>query len=178
MGAPPAAFAVHVFSQCAAMADSTRTPDALPSSAARMTMRERMVAMLAGTWRAPSSELLGLEFVAVEPDFAAVEMAALPAHGNPMGTLAGGILTALADLSMGGAYAEGLAEGESFTTIELKINFLKPVWQGRLRAEGRVVKRGRTVGLVECDVRNAQGQLVARASSTCLTLRGDEAGGR
>jgi uncharacterized protein (TIGR00369 family) len=71
-----------------------------------------------------------------------------------------------------------LAEGESFATLELKINFLKPVWTGRLRAEGRVVKRGRTVGLAECDVRNGEGQLVARASSTCLTLRGGDAEGR
>ena len=71
-----------------------------------------------------------------------------------------------------------LAEGETFTTIELKINFLKPIWTGKLRAEGRVVKRGRTVGLVESDVFDIKGSLVARASSTCMTLRGSEATGR
>lgn len=74
---------------------------------------------------------------------------------------------------MGVAYASTLKEGESFTTLELKINFLKPVWNARLRAEGRVVKRGKTVGLVECDVVDESGSLVARASSTCLTLSGD-----
>jgi uncharacterized protein (TIGR00369 family) len=141
-------------------------------------MRTRLEAMRSGAWRAPSSELLGLEIVALEGEGCVVEMDAGPAHGNPMGTLAGGILTALADLAMGGAYANGLAQGESFTTLEIKINFLKPVWNGRLRAEGRVVKRGRTVGLTECDVKNGDGQLVARASSTCLTLRGAEAEGR
>jgi uncharacterized protein (TIGR00369 family) len=76
------------------------------------------------------------------------------------------------------AYAAGLDKGETFTTIELKINFLRPVWTGKLRALGRVVKAGRTVGLVECDVIDAQDRLVARASSTCLTLRGDQAQGR
>jgi uncharacterized protein (TIGR00369 family) len=79
---------------------------------------------------------------------------------------------------MGIAYASTLAEDESFTTLELKINFLKPVWQTRLTAEGRVVKRGRTIGLTECDITDENGSLVARASSTCMTLRGDEAAGR
>jgi uncharacterized protein (TIGR00369 family) len=79
---------------------------------------------------------------------------------------------------MGIAYASTLAEDESFTTLELKINFLKPVWQARLTAEGRVVKRGRTIGLTECDITDENGSLVARASSTCMTLRGDEAAGR
>ncbi len=63
-----------------------------------------------------------------------------------------------------------LGDGESFTTLELKINFLKPVWKARLLATGRVVKQGRTVGMVECDVTDEKGSLVARATSTCLTL--------
>jgi uncharacterized protein (TIGR00369 family) len=79
---------------------------------------------------------------------------------------------------MGIAYASTLAEDESFTTVELKINFLKPVWQARLTAEGRVVRRGRTIGLTERDITDANGSLVARASSTCMTLGGDEAAGR
>jgi uncharacterized protein (TIGR00369 family) len=77
---------------------------------------------------------------------------------------------------MGFAYAASLKEGESFTTIELKINFLKAVRRARLTAEARIVKGGRTIGYLECDVRDEQGQLVARASSTCLTLR-DSRGG-
>jgi len=79
---------------------------------------------------------------------------------------------------MGIAYASTLVEGETFTTLELKINFLKPVWNARLRAEARIVKRGKTVGMVECDVVDEGGSLVARASSTCLTLSGKMADGR
>ena len=71
-----------------------------------------------------------------------------------------------------------LEEGESFTTLELKINFLKPVWKARLKATGRVVKQGRTIGLIECDVIDEQGSLVARAVSTCMILRGEQATGR
>lgn len=94
-------------------------------------------------------------------------------HANPMGTLHGGVLCDVADAAMGTAYATLLSDGQSFTTLELKINFLRPAWDGTLRAEARVVKAGRTVGLVECDVLDAEGRLVARASSTCMTLHGD-----
>jgi uncharacterized protein (TIGR00369 family) len=79
---------------------------------------------------------------------------------------------------MGIAYAANLEEGESFATLELKINFLKPIWKSRLRAIGRVVKQGRTVGFIECDVTDEKGSLVARATSTCITLRGEQAQGR
>jgi uncharacterized protein (TIGR00369 family) len=62
--------------------------------------------------------------------------------------------------------------------LEVKINYLKPVWTARLRAEGRLVKGGRVIGLVECDITDETGNLVARASSTCMTLRGEQAQGR
>ena len=126
----------------------------------------------------PIATLIGLHPISVEPGVAVFEMQAGPQHANPMGTLHGGVLCDLADAAMGVAHASMLEDGETFTTLELKINFLKPVWSGRLVATGRVVKRGRTVGLVECDVRDDQGHLVARASSTCMTLRGAEAAGR
>jgi uncharacterized protein (TIGR00369 family) len=126
----------------------------------------------------PVARLIGFTIASVEPGNVAVGFEAGPQHANPMGTLHGGILCDVADAAMGLAYASTLEEGESFTTLELKINFLKPVWQGHLRAEGRVVKRGKTVGLVECDVIDEAGGLVARSSSTCMTLRGEQAAGR
>lgn len=126
----------------------------------------------------PIASLIGFTIAAVEPGRAVLEFEATERHTNPMGTLHGGVLCDVADAAMGIAYASLLGEGESFTTLELKINFLKPVWKARLRAEGRVVKAGRTVGLVECDVRDDGEDLVARATSTCLTLRGEQARGR
>jgi uncharacterized protein (TIGR00369 family) len=71
-----------------------------------------------------------------------------------------------------------MTTGESFTTLELKINFLRPVWASTLIAEGTAVRRGRTIGLAECTVIDEHGRLVARASSTCMTLRADAAAGR
>jgi uncharacterized protein (TIGR00369 family) len=124
------------------------------------------------------ARLIGFTLAAVESGRAVVELDAGPRHANPMGTLHGGILCDIADAAMGIAYASGLDEGETFTTLELKINFLKPVRAGRLTATGHVVKAGRTVGLVECDVTDDAQRLVARATSTCMTLRGEQAVGR
>jgi uncharacterized protein (TIGR00369 family) len=95
-----------------------------------------------------------------------------------MGTLHGGILCDLADAAMGVAFASTLREQESFTTLELKVNFLRPVWQGLLTAEAEVVSRGRTVGLVECKITDEKQRLIARASSTCMVLSGDAAKNR
>ena len=126
----------------------------------------------------PVARLIGFRLTSIESGKAVVEMEAGEAHANPMGTLHGGVLCDIADAAMGLAYAAALEEGETFTTLELKINFLKPIWKARLRAVGRVVKRGRSVGMVECDITDEQESLVARATSTCLTLRGEQAQGR
>jgi uncharacterized protein (TIGR00369 family) len=126
----------------------------------------------------PVGKLLGMRLASLQPDHAELELDVDGRFANPMGTLHGGVLCDLADAAMGTAFAAGLAEGESFTTLELKINFLRPVWDGRLRAQAHVVQRARTVGLVECDVRDERERLIARASSTCLTLRAEQASGR
>jgi uncharacterized protein (TIGR00369 family) len=126
----------------------------------------------------PIAKLLGFKLTAIQPGRATVELDADERHANAVGTLHGGVFCDIADAAMGLAYASTLAPGESFTTLELKINFLKPIWRARLRAEGRMVKTGKTIGLVECDVFDDQQSLVARASSTCMTLRGEAARGR
>ena len=126
----------------------------------------------------PVATLVGFTLAAVEPGSAVVEFEATELHANPMGTLHGGIFCDVADAAMGMAWAATLDEGETFTTLELKINFLRPVWTGKLTATGRVVNGGRTVGLVECDVVDDKRRLVARASSTVMTLRNEQTLGR
>ena len=123
----------------------------------------------------PIAQLIGFRLVSAGEGAAVFEMDADERHWNPMGTLHGGVLCDIADAAMGVAYATKLEEGESFTTVELKINYLRPVWRAHLRASARIVKKGRKVGLVECDVTDEKGNLVARARSTCMTLSGDEA---
>ena len=126
----------------------------------------------------PVAELLGIDLVQGGGGKCTMKIEVEERHSNPMGTIHGGIIGDLADAAMGMAYFSTLAEGESFTTLELKINFLRPFWTGTLLAHGRVVHGGRMVGLTECDVVDDSGRLIARASSTCMTLRGDAARGR
>jgi uncharacterized protein (TIGR00369 family) len=143
------------------------------------TLLDRVRAMIAGTSPPPPvADLVGFRIIEAEPGRAVFVLDAGPQHANPMGTLHGGILCDLADAAMGIAYASTLEEGESFTTLELKINFFKPIWTARLTATARLVKRGKTVGMTECDVVDEKGSLVARASSTCMTLSGKMAEGR
>jgi uncharacterized protein (TIGR00369 family) len=126
----------------------------------------------------PIARLIGFEAKEIADGRATVTLAAGPQHANPMGTLHGGILCDIADAAMGIAFASTLAPDESFTTVELKINFFRPVWEAQLRAEGKVVRRGSTIGYIECEITDDRGQLVAKAASTCLVLRGDRAKGR
>src|SRR3979411_1681504 len=115
----------------------------------------------------PLGKLMGFVLKEIEPGRAVFAMQADERHHNPMGTLHGGVYCDLADAAMGYAYAATLGEGETFTTVELKINFLRAVRQGRLTAEAKVVKAGSALGFVECDVTDQAGKLVARSASTC-----------
>jgi uncharacterized protein (TIGR00369 family) len=126
----------------------------------------------------PVARLIGFEATEIADGRATVMLAAGLQHANPMGTLHGGILCDIADAAMGMAFASTLAPEESFTTVELKVNFFRPIWQAQLKAEGTVVQRGRTIGYVECDITDEQGRLVAKAASTCMVLRGQKSAGR
>jgi len=90
----------------------------------------------------PIARLIGFDLISVKPGEAVVAFQATEAHANPMGTLHGGVLCDIADIAMEVAYSSNLDEGESFTTLELKINFLKPVWRARLKAVGEWSNRG------------------------------------
>jgi uncharacterized protein (TIGR00369 family) len=126
----------------------------------------------------PVGRLIGFEIKERGEGRALVTLVAGPQHANPMGTLHGGILCDIADAAMGVAYASALGPEESFATVELKINFFRPVWKGLVKAEAKVVRRGSTIGYLECEVTDEEGKLVAKAASTCLTLRGEQAKGR
>lgn len=122
---------------------------------------------------------LGLELVEVGEGTASFEMEArAELHANPMGTIHGGVLCDLADAAIGTAHFTTIAEEESFTSIDLQINFFRPVWNERLRADAKPVHRGRTISRYVCDVKRADGKLVAQVTSTVMTLRAGAAQGR
>src|SRR5437660_7274410 len=106
----------------------------------------------------PVARLIGFEAKEIADGRATVMLAAGPQHANPMGTLHGGILCDIADAAMGMAFASTLAPEESFTTIELKINFFRPVWEAALKADGKVVRRGNSLGYVECEITDDRGR--------------------
>ena len=126
----------------------------------------------------PIADLVGFRFVQVELGRTVFEMDAGPRHANPMGTLHGGVVCDIADAAMGTAMATSLEDDESFTTLDLTAKYFKPIWSARLRATARLVKRTRTLGLIECEVEDEGGSLVAKVFSSCMVLRGQEAKGR
>jgi uncharacterized protein (TIGR00369 family) len=126
----------------------------------------------------PIAALIGFQVEDLGDGHAVASLRAGPQHANPMGTLHGGVLCDLADAAMGMAFVSTLAPDESFTTMALTINFFRPVWQALLRADARVVNRGKNVGYVECDVIDQEGKPIAKAASTCFVLRGEQARAR
>ncbi|RJX30137.1 MAG: PaaI family thioesterase [Desulfarculus sp.] len=124
----------------------------------------------------PIAQTLGFVWTVVEPGRAVCEMEAAPRLGNLVGALHGGVLCTLADAAMGAAHAAMLADGESNTTVELKINFLRPVQKGRLRAVATVLKQGRSLAYAECEVQDQDQELVAKVSGTFIVLRGPAPG--
>jgi uncharacterized protein (TIGR00369 family) len=127
------------------------------------------------TSRVPIAELIGFHLEEIGGGRAVGSLRSGAQHANPMGTLHGGVLCDLADAAMGMAFVTTLAPEESFTTLALSINFFRPVWQTLLRAEARVVNRGKNVGYVECEVTDPEGKRVAKVNSTCVVLRAEQA---
>jgi uncharacterized protein (TIGR00369 family) len=115
-------------------------------------------------------ETLGARITESEPGRVVLELEAGSQHRHGGGVVQGGVITQIADAAMGMSLATLQEDGVWNTTIELKINFIRPVVSGRIRAVGRVVDMKQTLLFSEADVLDEQGRLVARASSTCLAV--------
>src|SRR5437879_11891793 len=124
------------------------TPESWRSSQRSMpTPLERLRRLVDGKAPPPPiADLIGFTLTAVTHGEALIELAAGPQHANPMGTLHGGVLCDIADAAMGIAFGSTLGPEESFTTVEMKINFFRPVWKANVKAEGKFVRRGKTIG--------------------------------
>jgi uncharacterized protein (TIGR00369 family) len=120
----------------------------------------------------PVARLLGFdEIESVEEGRVVFRMPPAEEHLNPLGTVHGGVLTTLLDSAMGCAVHTTLPAGTMYTTLELKVNFVRPALAGgaTLRAVGTVVHRGSTVALAEAQITDGEsGKLIAHATSTCL----------
>jgi uncharacterized protein (TIGR00369 family) len=122
----------------------------------------------------PYDAHMGFRLVSWSPDGAVVEADVDGRFANPTGVLHGGVLMGLADSAMGLTVTGLLAEGQAGTNTDLQMRFLRPTTTGRLTATARIVRRGRKTLVLECDVADAAGKLVARASSAFLVLDAKE----
>jgi uncharacterized protein (TIGR00369 family) len=120
----------------------------------------------------PIMKTLGMELLEARDGRATMKLRVGSRFHNPMGTVHGGIMTDLADATMGLALMTTLNADESFTTLELKMNFLRPVVDDELMSEAKVLHRGRTIALVESVLKNREGKEVARGVATQMVLHG------
>jgi len=120
----------------------------------------------------PMCQTLGFHLVEVKEGFACFEGLPEKRHYNPIGTVHGGLAATLLDSALGCAIFSTLKKGEAWTTLELKLNLVRPITAdtGPIRAEGRLIHRGRTVATSEGTVKDRAGKLYAHATTTCIVL--------
>jgi len=126
----------------------------------------------------PLGALLGFRVESVEPGEARMRMDCDQRHQNVYGYTHGGAIFTLADTAIGLAHVACLMAEETGTTVESKINYLRPALGGLLRAQARCVKREQNLSFFECDVFDDRERLIARANATMMTIRDERGAGR
>ncbi len=124
----------------------------------------------------PMARLMDIQLVEVAHGKAVFASTPGEYHYNPLGSVHGGFGATLLDSATGCAVHSTLNAGDAYTTLELKINFLRPLTHatGAVRGMGAVVYSGRTTALSEGRLEDASGKLYALATSTSLIRRKDE----
>jgi uncharacterized protein (TIGR00369 family) len=149
-----------------------------PAEVRLMSGREFLQAMMDGRLPAPPiMKTLSCWLTEIGDGFAAFEGDAGPHLLNPLGIVHGGWAMTLVDSAAGCAAHTLVPVGSSYTTIETKVNFSRPIAKdaGRVRAEGRAVGRGRRIISCEARVVDAKGRLLAHGTSTVMVLPGGDA---
>lgn len=118
----------------------------------------------------PMSELLGFHLIEIEQGRAVFEGLPEFRHYNPIGTVHGGFAATLLDSALGCAIFSTLAKGEAWTTLEMKFNLVRRMTKdtGPVRAEGRILHRGRSLATSHGELKDRDGKLYAHASTTCM----------
>ena len=118
--------------------------------------------------RAGWRDTIGAHVTRVEKGSVTVELTADDRHRHEGGVVQGGIITQIADSAMAMSLMTLQPDDMTNLSIELKINFLRPVVEGRVRAVGRIVEMKKSLYFAEADVFDEHDRLVARASSSCI----------
>jgi len=153
---------------------------AKPADIADMSGREMLQAMIEGKIPAPPiAQTLNFRLVEVGEGHCVFEADTGPHLLNPLGGVHGGWALTLIDSATGCAAHTLLPTGVGYTTVETKANFTRPIKHdtGRVRAEGRVVGRGRQIMSAEGRLLDSTGRILAHGTSTLMVL-GNGAAGR
>ncbi|MBN4080809.1 PaaI family thioesterase [Caldithrix abyssi] len=113
----------------------------------------------------PFANLLGIEFVSRDEKVTVCSMPVTESTLNPNKVVHGGVLFSLADTGMGGAIHPTLTDGELFASIEIKMSYFNPVWDGELVCEAKIIKRGKRIVSTEAEIFNYE-KLVAKATGS------------
>jgi uncharacterized protein (TIGR00369 family) len=160
------------------MTERTRTitwgdPRAALEGAETRTGLEQLRRLRDGATPPPISVLMNMRGVAFEPGSAVFAADPAEYHYNPIGVVHGGFAATLLDSAMSCAVHTTLGVGERYTTLEIKVNFVRAITErtGRVRAEATVIHRGRTVATAEGRlVSEADGSLLAHGTTTCIVF--------
>lgn len=130
----------------------------------------------AGAPFAPIARTVGFTLVEVSEGRAVFEMTPAEYHYNPVGIVHGGVAATILDSAVGISILSSLPAGMTFTTLELKVNYLRPMTAttGPVRAVGSVIHLGRQTAIAEARLTDATGKLFAIASTTCLIMPLDQ----
>jgi uncharacterized protein (TIGR00369 family) len=122
--------------------------------------------------QAPMCATLGFHLVEASKGYARFDGVPEFRHYNPIGTVHGGFAATLLDSALGCAIFTTLDKGEAWTTLELKLNLVRPINKdtGTVLAEGRIIHRGRTVATADGTVKDKAGKLYAHATTTCMVF--------
>lgn len=143
-----------------------RLKDLPPLSPDRMTWVEAYKS-------SPVFDMLGISLVKIEPGFSLLEMTVRKEHTHNGGIVQGGIITVLADSAIAYAVRSALREDAGQTSIDLKINFIRPVSAGKITAEGWLVHLGRRTAVGESIVLDERGKTIAKCLSSVLVMPGE-----
>jgi uncharacterized protein (TIGR00369 family) len=140
---------------------------------AHYTGLELLQRMVDGIYRQPSMGK-ALDFRLTEVSEGRALFRGLPGAGhlNPAGVVHGGWAATVLDSALGCAVQTTLARGEIYTTIEFKVNLMRPITPetGEIVCEGTVVQRGRTVAVSQATLKDARGRLLAMGVETCAVM--------
>lgn len=148
-------------------------PTELASAGTEMAGLDYLRAMHRGELPLPPiCSTIGFHFVEFEEGRAVMELEPGEHHYNPIGRIHGGVIVTLLDSVAGSAVHSTLPAGVGYATVNINVSFLKAVRadSGTLRAEGRLLRAGRSVALAEADLRDAHGSVYAHATCNCMIL--------